>query len=87
MTYKIKFRPAASKNLKSLDKATYVRIREAIDSLAETPRRQGCTKLAGMEAWRIRVGHYRVVYTIADRELVVLVIKIGRRRDIYKSLS
>lgn len=82
MTYKIKFRPAASKNLKSLDKATYVRIREAIDSLAETPRPQGCTKLAGMEAWRIRVGHYRVVYTIADRELVVLVIKIGHRRDI-----
>lgn len=86
MTYRIKLRPAAIKKLNSLDKTAYLCIREALDKLAEIPRPQGCIKLKGMEAWRIRVGDYRVIYTIADQDLVVLVVKIGHRKEIYRSL-
>lgn len=87
MTYRIEFRPAAFKSLRSLDSLAYRRIRKAIDSLAEDPRPKGCTKLTGMDAWRVRVGQYRIIYTITDSELLVLVVKIGHRKEIYRKLS
>ena len=63
---------------------TVERIDAAILALAETPRPPGCTKLTNQEAWRIRVGDYRIVYEIRDTALVVTVIEIGHRREVYR---
>ncbi len=59
------------------------RLLDAIDGLSRDPRPPGCKKLRGREAWRIRVGDYRVVYEIRDDEQQVLVVKIGHRREVY----
>ena len=61
------------------------RLREAIDALAENPRAPGNVKLQGEgELYRVRVGDYRIVYQIQDAVLVVLVVQIGHRREIYR---
>jgi mRNA interferase RelE/StbE len=59
-------------------------IADAIRRLADEPRPQGVKKLSGREAWRIRVGDYRILYEIQDERLVILVVDIGHRRDIYR---
>ena len=62
------------------------RIVELIQSLATDPRPPACKKLAGRDgAFRVRAGDYRVVYTVNDREIVVEVVKIGHRREIYRN--
>lgn len=61
------------------------RIIAAIRSLAEEPRPSGVKKLTGREAWRIRVGNYRIIYEIHDQALIVLVVSIGHRQDVYRS--
>ena len=62
-----------------------VRVADAIRALGADPRPPGCTKLAGNAAYyRVRVGDYRVLYEVRDREILVLVIKIGHRRDVYR---
>jgi mRNA interferase RelE/StbE len=58
---------------------------QAIGQLADNPRPVGCKKLKGMSAWRIRVGDYRVVYEIHDDVLVVLVVRVAHRREVYKA--
>ncbi len=83
MTYRISFQPRASRELEKLPNAARERIACAIDALESNPRPHGCKKLVGMNAWRIRVGDYRVVYQIHDGRLLVLVVRIGHRRDIY----
>lgn len=84
MTYRIEIDRPARKALEALDAVTHTRIVEAIRNLAENPRPAGCTKLTGREAWRIRIGNYRVIYEIHDRVLVVTVLEIGHRKDIYR---
>lgn len=59
-------------------------MRAAIAALAENPRPQGCIKLTDRDGWRIRVGSYRVIYEISDGQLLVTVIRVGNRRDIYR---
>ncbi|MEO1670657.1 MAG: type II toxin-antitoxin system RelE/ParE family toxin, partial [Cyanobacteria bacterium J06631_2] len=59
-------------------------ISDAISNLAENPRPSGCKKLKGRPAWRIRVGIYRVIYKISDRQLIITVIDVGHRKDIYR---
>lgn len=49
-----------------------------------TPVRTGCVKLSGQDAYRVRVGDYRIIYTIEDDKLIVLVIDVGHRRDVYR---
>lgn len=62
------------------------RIRAATEALGENPRPEGVTKLAGTDdLWRVRVGDFRVVYMIADDVLVVTVVRIGHRRDVYRA--
>lgn len=64
------------------------RIARRIDNLATDPRPQGCEKITGSDdLYRIRVGDYRVVYQVRDERLLILVILIGHRRDIYRYLS
>lgn len=68
-----------------LHKAIQTRIVERIDGLAEEPRPPGATNVVGAsDTYRIRVGDYRIVYEIQDAVLVVLVIRVGHRRDVYR---
>jgi mRNA interferase RelE/StbE len=83
--YSVQLAPGAERDLAALDKPVQRRVAARIDALAENPRPAGVTKLQGeANAWRIRVGDYRILYTIEDRRLVVLVIKIGHRREVYR---
>ena len=62
----------------------YERLKEAIGKLADEPRPPGCRKLTGREGWRLRVGDYRVIYEVNDREQTVVVLHVGHRRDVYQ---
>ena len=76
---------SAYRSFSKLDARVRVRIGAAIDSLAENPRPAGVKRLAGsQDFYRIRVGQYRVVYSIEDDRLVVRVVKLGHRRDVYR---
>ncbi|HWL88900.1 MAG TPA: type II toxin-antitoxin system RelE/ParE family toxin [Polyangiaceae bacterium] len=87
MGYSIDFTPSAAKELAKLPKAERRRIATKIDALANEPRPPGVEKLAGEDAWRVRVGDYRIVYEVQDRVLVILVLAVGHRREIYKRLK
>jgi mRNA interferase RelE/StbE len=85
MTYRIRFAPRAERDLKSLQKQTYSQIIRKIDALAENPLPDGVKKLTGNEKlFRIRVGDHRIVYTIEKGELIVLIITIRHRREVYR---
>lgn len=85
MSYVIHFTPAAARQLGRLDPPLQRRIAGAVDALSEDPRPSGVKKLAGAgDLWRIRVGDYRVVYQIHDRRLIVLIVTIGHRGDVYR---
>ncbi|GAB6269793.1 MAG: type II toxin-antitoxin system RelE/ParE family toxin [Smithella sp.] len=87
MTYAIKFRPAVLKNLRTLPKKELIRIKSKIDALAENLPDQATTKMKGNNKFhKIRVGDYRIIYEIHNDTLVILVVKIGHRKDIYKHL-
>ncbi len=83
--YRIRFKSSAAHQLDQLDGATRVRVDRKIDELAENARPAGAKKLKGSsELWRVRAGDYRVVYSIHDDVLVILVVKIAHRRDVYR---
>lgn len=84
MPYRIEVERAALKTFRGFDRAARRRVATAIDQLAVDPRPPGCVKLSGREAWRIRVGDYRVVYEIHDGVLVVVVVAVGHRREVYR---
>ena len=83
-SYSVGFASGARQALRRLDAPVRKRIAERIEALEQDPRPSGCKKLAGSELWRIRVGTYRVVYSIEDAQLVVLVGRVGHRREIYR---
>lgn len=82
--YKLLFKESVYKDLKVLSRSDLKRILSKIEELAQNPRPAGSQKLSGLELFRVRQGKYRIVYFIQDRELVVHVIKVGRRRDVYR---
>ena len=86
MSYTVKVSRPAEKFLRALtDKKLYQRLREALDALEENPRPVNSVKLQGEEElYRVRVGDYRIVYQIQDRQLIVLVVQMGHRREIYR---
>ena len=86
-TYRIEILPTAQKELASLPKAIRIRIGKKIDSLQTNPTPQGVKLLKGKdrEAYRVRVGDYRILYQIKKDILTVLVIKIGHRREVYRA--
>jgi mRNA interferase RelE/StbE len=82
--YLIVFARAARKELEALPEATALRILARIESLAALPRPRGCLKLTGSDKyWRIRVGDYRVLYSIDDAELLIDVVAVRHRKDAY----
>ena len=83
--YSLEIKPSAGEELDALDDALFARIDRKIMALAENPRPPGCKKLKGYkDQWRVRVGDYRVVYAIDDRNLLVEVTRIRHRRDVYE---
>ena len=86
-SYRIYLRRSAAKELKRLPKPTIQKVIKRIESLAIDPRPVDCVKLTGQELYRIRQGSYRIVYSIQDNELIIWIIKIGHRKDIYKRLQ
>ena len=83
MHYNIRFKASAKKSLKKIPATDRERILRALVSLENDPRPAGSIKLTNRPAYRIRQGDYRVIYTIQDRILLVEIIRIGNRRDIY----
>lgn len=85
MTYTVQILPSAQRALAKLDRSLRQRIAGAIGGLADNPRPPGTKKLTGSDnLWRIRVGDYRILYEIHDRHLLVNVVEIGHRREIYR---
>ena len=88
MTYRIVFKKAAAKSLKKIPKIDQKRIAEKIDSLSENLPAPDTTKMKGDNPFhKVRVGNYRIVYEIQNDILVILIVKIGHRKDIYRNLS
>lgn len=84
MTYSLFIEKSAQIGLSKIPYREQNKIIIAIQNLSENPRPSGVKKLSGRDAWRIRVGNYRVIYEIQDEKLVVIVVYIGDRKDIYK---
>lgn len=82
--YKITIKKSAVKELKDIPKKDLQKIVKRIQTLAENPRPHGSQKLSGQNHFRIRHGNYRVVYFIDDKDLIVDIVKIGHRREIYR---
>ena len=83
MKYKLFIERAANKELSKISHKEQTRIINAIKNLSDNPRPAGVKKLTGRDAWRIRIGSYRIIYEIQDDNLVILVVHIGHRKDIY----
>ena len=85
MLYSIQFTPRAQRDLSALDRAVQQRLRQHIDRLAENPFPVGAKKLRAEEPfYRIRVSDYRVIYQVKANELLVIIVKIGHRREVYR---
>ena len=84
MSYEVILPKSAQKELDRLPDEIAKRILEALAVLKAQPRPPGCKKLRGENAWRIRVGNYRVIYEIHDKVLRVIVVTVGNRREVYR---
>jgi mRNA interferase RelE/StbE len=84
MKYTLLIERFAQKQILKLDRKVIPLIKSAITSLANNPRPQGYKKLKGENAYRIRVGNYRIIYEIEDDKIIVIVVSVGHRKDIYK---
>lgn len=84
--YKIVIKPSASKEIDTVgQKKDRQRIVLRIQSLGENPRPFGCEKLSGhLDRYRVREGNYRILYSIEDEKLLVDVVKVGHRKDVYR---
>ena len=82
--YSLQFKKSVSKDLRSIPKQDVRRILERIEMLADDPRPRGSEKLSTQELYRIRQGRYRILYEIQDLVLIVIVVKVGNRSDVYR---
>ena len=82
--YSIVIRKTVHKDMQSIPKKDAQRIIAAIESLAENPRPQGSKKLSAQERYRLRQGNYRILYEIEDMKLIVCVVTVGHRKDVYR---
>lgn len=80
----IYFKNSVRKELDAIPRSDLQWIMERIAALAETPRPAGCEKLSGQERYRLRQGNYRIINSIQDNHLTVWVVKVGRRREVYR---
>ena len=82
--YKLLFKRSVAKDLRSVPKKDLARILERIRALANEPRPPGCEKLSGGESYRVRRGVYRIIYTVSDTEVCIVVVKVAHRKDAYR---
>lgn len=86
MTYRVQISPAAARKLRKFDPQVRRRIQAAIEILADDPRPPAAKPLVGGAGeWRVRTGAYRIIYEIVDDRLLILVVTVGHRRDIYRA--
>jgi len=83
-SYRLTFKKSLTKDFRLIPKDDVGRILKRIEALADDPRPKGCEKLSGQERFRVRQGVYRIVYEIQDEELVIVVVKVGHRREVYR---
>ena len=83
--YKIVFRKSVARDMRGIPSRDLRRILKTIDSLSGDPRPAGAERLSGQERYRVRQGNYRIIYEINDKEVIVIVVKVGHRRDVYRS--
>ena len=81
--YNIEIKKSAAKEIDRLPSRDIRTILEKIRTLGDNPRPQGCEKLSGQEKYRVRCGDYRILYMIDDDILIVCVVKVGHRKDVY----
>ena len=85
MAYTIQFKPLALRQLEKLPREAQRRLSAKIEALREDPFPAGCKKMAAIpDAWRIRAGDYRVVYQVHRGVLLVIVLTVGHRKDVYR---
>jgi mRNA interferase RelE/StbE len=82
--YNILIKPSAVKEIENIPRKDRLRIIQKIQGLTTNPRPQGCEKITGENKYRIRHGVYRIVYSVSDRELHIIVVNVGHRREVYK---
>jgi len=84
--YNLRVKASVSGDLRRIPTRDVRRIVQRIGSLGDDPRPPGCENLSGQERYRIRVGTYRILYEILDTDGTVVVVKVGHRRDVYRSV-
>lgn len=84
-SYRLEFRTSVARDLRRVPARDVQRILRRIDSLRADPRPPGSEKLSGQERYRIRQGNYRIIYEIKDDMLLVIVVRVGHRRDVYET--
>jgi mRNA interferase RelE/StbE len=82
--YRLYFRESVERDLRSIPRKDMLVILQRIKSLATDPRPPGVEKLTGQDRYRLRQGHYRILYSILDHELSVWIVKVGHRKDVYR---
>ena len=82
--YELVVRPSVGKDTKAIPANDMRKILQKMKALCDNPRPPGCVKLSGKEYYRIRHGRYRIIYEVQDFRLIVVVVKVGHRREIYK---
>ncbi len=86
-SYKIRWKSSARKELKKLPKDVILKVIDAVEDLVKNPYPTGCRKIIGAEiTYRIRVGNYRILYSVEKNNLIILIIRVSHRRDVYKNL-
>jgi mRNA interferase RelE/StbE len=83
--FELRFKLSVIKDLRGIPKVEVRRLLKRIEALRDDPRPAGCEKLTGRDVYRIRQGVYRIVYSVDDADIVVEVIKVGHRRDVYRT--
>ena len=84
-SFEVIFKQSVAKDLRQIPKKNVARILKRIDALRTQPRPPGVERLSGQEKYRIRQGVYRILYEIRNNKLIVVVVKIGHRRDVYRN--
>lgn len=82
--YELRFKPSVAKDLRGIPSVDLRRILARIETLREDPRSAGSEKLSAQERYRLRQGDYRILYTVLDGEVVVEIVKVGHRREVYR---
>ena len=83
-SYELVFKKSVAKDLRAFPQQDVKRVLQRIRALSSDPRPSGCEKLSAFERYRVRQGSYRIVYEIEDARLIVLVVRIGHRREVYR---